>query len=138
MYSAPPLDSSAAEGMRKLCEHILDPVVEKFGHTSMTFGYVEHEEGYRSLHGYTPPRANIGGAADILTHQEPDTRLVLNWIRDNCEYDRLILYPGSRILCVAWTDNPRRHCKEWRYVNGSRKYMNAVRIDLSDTLPRLP
>lgn len=116
-----PMDGTEAAGMRGLCAAILDRVVDKFGPISITFGYAGPELWRKlscnaefGLHCFRPNQGGIGGACDILVHLEPDTRKVLNWIRDNCVYDRLIIFPGSRILCVAWTEiEPRRECKEW-------------------------
>ncbi|MGA7932261.1 MAG: hypothetical protein WCA35_01655 [Kovacikia sp.] len=134
-------DGMEVSGMRGLCKHILDPVVEKFGPLSITFGYVSptlwrkwngKNAVLEGLHVFRPAQGGIGGAADILIHSHPDDpRTVLNWIRDNCEYDRLILFPGSSIICVAWTENePRKLCKEWVFRDGSgtdRHYVNAGR-----------
>jgi hypothetical protein len=131
-------DCFEIDGMKGLCKHILDPVVEEFGAVSITFGYVSPQLWRKwnganaelsGLHLFRPPQGGIGGAVDILIHSHSeDPRPVLNWIRDRCVYDRLILYPGSAILCVAWTQNkPRYHCKEWVFgASGSdRHYVNA-------------
>ena len=132
-FSCPEID-----GMRGLCAAILDPVVDEFGPVSVTFAYVSPQlwrkwNGKRAaligLHLFRPMQGGIGGAVDILVHsQEHDPRTVLNWVRDNCVYDRLILYPGSSILCVAWTDiEPRYECKEWTFDDSDRLYVNAGR-----------
>jgi hypothetical protein len=36
----PTLDGMEVESIKKLCEHILDPVVDRFGAISITYGYV--------------------------------------------------------------------------------------------------
>ena len=136
--NCPPLDGAEVAGMRGLCKAILDPVVEQFGSLSITFAYCSPELWHywygekgstNDLHTFRPRRGAVGGAADILIHALQDPRPALNWIRDNCTYDRLILYPGSRIICTAWTQiKPRFHCKEWVYVdNGKPQYLDAGR-----------
>lgn len=138
--NCPLLRGDEVDGMKGLCSHILDPVVKEFGPLSITFGYISPElDQYAgsnrpeisALHRFHPNQGGIGGAADILVHSHPENpRPVLNWIRDNCVYDRLILFPGSPILCVAWTANkPRYECKEWIFPEsgGLAEYVNAGR-----------
>jgi hypothetical protein len=132
------LDGSEVAGMRGLCSAILDPVVEQFGPISITFAYCSPElwqhwygdgGSTNDLHTFLPRRGMVGGAADILIHSLSDARTGLNWIRDNCVYDRLILYPNSRIICTAWVQmKPRYHCKEWVQVEGGKsQYLDAGR-----------
>ncbi|HLO87810.1 MAG TPA: hypothetical protein VK203_22770 [Nostocaceae cyanobacterium] len=130
---------SEVKGIKGLCKHILDPVVDRFGSVSVTFGFCSlalwhhwypSTEGTEptSLHLFRPPQGGIGGACDILIHAHKDPRPVFNWIRQNCVYDRLIIYPGSSIICVAWCEEkPRYHAKEWVFPeNGGRaEYVNA-------------
>lgn len=143
--NCPPLDGKEVRALRELTAHILDPVVEKFGAVSITYGYVSPElhakiygpKDALGLHNCVPVKAKgatLAAAADILVHSAADwrqdePRLVLNWIRDNCEYDRLILYPGSAIVCTAWADKPRFECKEWIFPDsfGKALYVNAAR-----------
>jgi hypothetical protein len=140
VVNCPMLDSPEVEGMKGLCQHILDLVVDLFGSVSITFGYNSPELWRKrygqtvdlaGLHSFRPSQGGIGGAADILVHSHPeDPRPVLNWIRDNCIYDRLIIYPGSAILCVAWTDiEPRMDCKEWIFpeIGAAAFYLEAGR-----------
>lgn len=145
--NCPPLDGPEIEALKGLAEHILDPVVDKFGPLSITYGYTCPElhaklYGANSRHGVhdcVPAKAKgaeLAAAADILVHKmidltKDEPREVLFWIKDNCEFDRLILYPGSEIICTAWADKPRFDCKEWIYpdVSGFEKavYVNAKR-----------
>jgi hypothetical protein len=138
--NCPDLDGKEVQAIRKLCEHILDPVVEEFGPLSITYGYVSPELQQATYGGMTFPLHNgipgkgrgaqLAAAADILVHSQADTpRNVLNFMRDRCTYDRLILYPGSSIICTAWTDRPRFDCKEWVFPDSFSKamYVNAGR-----------
>lgn len=134
-----PIGWSGAEvrGIQGLCENILDPVVDIFGPVSVTFGFCSlqlwkywypSKQNPVALHLFKPPQGGIGGAADILVHSHPkNPRPVFNWIRQNCKHDRLILYPGSTIICVAWTEiKPRSHAKEWVFADsGDVQYLNA-------------
>lgn len=131
-------DGDEVAGMRGLCQHILDPVVKQFGALSITYAYCSENywwEKYgdryvgNDLHSYRLNRGGVGGAADILVHSQKDNPCqVIYWIRDNCEFDRLILYKAPRpIICVAWTSvNPRYHAKEWRVVEGKTKYVDVL------------
>lgn len=126
--------------LQQLTKEILDPVVEQFGQTSITYGFAGKELYQKiyggkgtGVHGCIPPKekgARYASAADILVHSQIENpRTVLNWIRDNCVYDRLILYQNSPIICVAWADKPRFHCKEWFIPDSLSKaiYIDAIR-----------
>jgi hypothetical protein len=136
----PPFDGMEVESLRGLCAAILDPVVEQFGALSITYGYSCPELHRRiypnrplGIHNCVAPGASThGAAADILVHSMQDKpREVLLWIKATCAYDRLILYPGSSIVCTAWANRPRRHAKEWVYLPNESK---PQYIDLSDRL----
>ena len=123
--------------IRKRCEHILDPVVDRFGSISITYGYVSdalqaatNPSSKLTVHNCKPESgAYLGAAADFQPHNtEFSHRDILLWIAANCEYDRLILYPGSTIVCVAWSDKPRSHCKQWIY---SEEFSKLVYKNLS-------
>jgi hypothetical protein len=118
----PTFDGMEVASIRKLCEHILDPVVDRFGSISITYGYVSdalqaatNPSSKPTVHNCKPAKgAYLGAAADFQPHNiEFSHRDILLWIAANCEYDRLILYPGSTIVCVAWSDRPRSHCRQW-------------------------
>ncbi|MFN6538306.1 MAG: hypothetical protein RM021_018425 [Nostoc sp. EkiNYC01] len=134
------------QGLKGLCKHILDPVVENFGPVSVTFGFCSLQlwkhwypsvENPLALHLFRPPQGGIGGAADILIHSHPtNPRPVFNWIRQNCTYDRLIMYPGSSIICCAWCEEkPRFHAKEWIFPSGKG---NAEYVDAGWDSPPAP
>jgi hypothetical protein len=136
----PPFDGMEVESLRGLCTNILDPVVEQFGALSITYGY-SAPELHRRIYGsrplgihncVAPGQSTLGAAADILVHSMQDKpREVLLWIKATCVYDRLILYPGSSIVCTAWANRPRRHAKEWVYLPNESK---PQYIDLSESL----
>lgn len=138
----PSFDCPEVEGMRGLCQHVLDPLVNEFGPLSIAFGYISDKlwefwngpqtSPPRRLHTFRPPQGGCGGAVDVLVHSRPNpeqAREILWWIKDNCSgVDRVILYPGSAILCVAWCAvSPRYHFKEWVFYKGAKgaSYINA-------------
>lgn len=137
-------DGCEVYSLRQLCAAILDPLVDQFGPTSITYGYLSPElhanlygpKDSLGLHSCVPVggKAKYAAAADVLVHAKKDEpRDVLNWIRDNCIYDRLILYPGSSIVCTAWQDKPRFHCKEWVFPDTSQ-FSKAIYIDARRSL----
>jgi hypothetical protein len=118
------------EGMVGLVEHLLDPIAQQFGRVSLTNGYNSPDLWFakygdrkitNDLHSFRLKPGLVGGAADILVHGH-DPAEVMRWIMPHCEYDRLIHWPEreSGVICVAWTNRPRRHAKQWK--NG--KYVN--------------
>ncbi len=134
--NCPPLKGREVESIRGLCANILDPVVDRFGAISITFGYVSPElqraipgRMRPSIHNCHPAgKAYLGAAADFQTHNtEYSHKDILLWIAGNCTYDRLILYPGSSIVCVAWSDKPRSHCKQWIYPD---QFSKAIYVNL--------
>lgn len=137
----PPAEGSPEwQGIQRICEKILDPVAEEFGKPTITYGYVNPQiagrvRGYVSdLHQYRPP-GMIGGAADIAVHGASHLD-VAEWIAANLEFDRIIVYPGSSVICTAWTSKPRKHFKMWGYRKGRKQYLDFSRqeIELSDRL----
>ena len=130
----PTFDGVEVESLRMLCHHILDRVVEEFGAVSVTYGYVSPalqaatKNFTPHIHNCCPvkaKRATIAAACDILVHSRADDpRSVLHWIRDSqMEYDRLILYPDSSIVCIAWADRPRYDAMEWAMLDGKKQYV---------------
>ena len=123
----PTFDGMEVESIKKLCEHILDPVVDQFGAISITYGYVSPALQKATVPGSKPSIHNclpsggayLGAACDFQHHNtKVSHREILLWIAANCTYDRLIMYPGSTIVCVAWSDKPRSHCRHWVYPDG--------------------
>jgi SWIM zinc finger len=134
--NCPPLDGKEVQGIKGLCIAILDPVVERFGAVSITYGYSSPElhaqiSAYRPLgvhNGVAAAGGTIAAAADILVHSMvADPRAVLHWVQSNCVFDRLILYPNSPRVCVAWSDKPRYHAKEWYFTDS---FSNAIYAEL--------
>jgi hypothetical protein len=139
--NCPPLKGMEVESIKGLCAAILDPVVEKFGAISITYGYVSPTLQKATFPSFKPTihnckpagKAYLGAAADFQHHNPKYSHKdILLWIAANCIYDRLILYPGSTIVCVAWSDKPRSHCKQWVYPD---QFSKAIYIDLSPSSP---
>jgi hypothetical protein len=136
----PTFDGMEVESIKKLCENILDPVVDRFGAISITYGYVSpalHKATFPgskpSIHNCSPSGgAYLGAACDFQHHNtEVSHRDILFWIADNCTYDRLILYPGSTIICVAWSDKPRSHCRQQVFPDAFSRPVYVKLIDES-------
>ncbi|WP_310482177.1 hypothetical protein, partial [Chamaesiphon sp. VAR_48_metabat_403] len=136
----PTPDGMEVASIRGLCEHILDPVVDRFGAISITYGYVSdalqkatYPAWKPSIHNCKPCNgAYLGAACDFQPHNtEFSHQDILRWIAANCTYDRLILYPGSTIVCVAWSDRPRSHCRQWVYPDAFSRPVYVKLIDKS-------
>jgi hypothetical protein len=92
----PPFDGMEVESLRGLCANILDPVVDRFGALSITYGY-SSPELHKKIYAFRRPGVHncvgakgstLAAAADILVHSMQDKpREVLMWIKGNCVYE---------------------------------------------------
>ena len=129
----PSFDGMEVESIRGLCAAILDPLVDEFGAVSITYGYVSpelHQATYpwmlKTIHNCQAAKkvkgARLCACADVIVHsREDDPRSVLHWVKSNCQYDRLILFPCSSIVCVGWADKPRSEAMEWVFDEAGKK-----------------
>lgn len=128
---------------RALCEHALEPILERHGPMSISYGYISPEMSQRIVTYQDPGkpshhRWDLGAAADICVHGfvngDPDddsvqtapVALAHQIDGDDIPYSRLITYSESPYLCIAVSDKElnsghvRRAFYENRY-NGKAK-----------------
>lgn len=80
---------AAIESMRLLCTNVLDKARERFGPIQVTSGY-RSEKLNKAIGGAKTSQHMSGEAADIEATRV-DNLVLATWIRDNCDFDQLIL-----------------------------------------------
>jgi len=93
--------------LRTLCEKVLEPLRQQFGPITIISGYRSDCLNY--VVGGVPNSQHCEGeAADIMTKTEKTARQYFNWIRDNLEFDQLIIErskkTGNFWLHVSYTN----------------------------------
>jgi zinc D-Ala-D-Ala carboxypeptidase len=78
------------ENMKKLAEHVLQPVRDHYGRGVKVNSAYRHPDVNRAVGGSTTSDHCKGMAADIEIPGVPNAELA-EWIRDNCEFRQLIL-----------------------------------------------
>lgn len=126
-----PTGEKLAEG-RHLCETLLEPLLDKYGPMSISYGYISPELS-RHIVTYQDPtkpsyhRWDKGAAADICLHHPLRSKApieVAHEIDEEYAYSRMITYSESPFICVATQinegDNPRKAFYENRYTGKAR------------------
>ncbi len=120
-----------AEG-RYLCESLLEPIMDKYGPLSISYGYISPSLS-REIVSYQDPdkpsyhRWDKGAAADICVHcwveEKPPIKLA-HEIDIALPYSRMITYSESPYICVASQlsegDSPRKAFYENRFTGKAR------------------
>ncbi|KVR21639.1 hypothetical protein WK13_34440 [Burkholderia ubonensis] len=120
----------AVAGGRAICERVLEPVLERFGRFSITYGYQSRtliEAGYppakkpTSSDPHQWDRGTFGkqpyARVDILPFCVEDGDVNRDefgeWIMMNCDVDLLMQWHHSNIFCITVSPKPRRVWLEW-------------------------
>lgn len=134
---------------KALCEKILEPVLERFGKFSITFGYqsretVEHgwspEKRQANLHNSNPhqwDRGTFGKAVyarvDIQPFCVEDGEVSKHefgyWLMQNLDVDLLMHWHRGNVFCITISPKPRRVWIEW----GDSSLGQPKRTDLMGT-----
>lgn len=146
---------------QQLCVQVLEPILERFGHFTITFGYqaretlehswsnVERDKNPTSSSPHQWDRGTFGkeiyARVDILptcveagdvTKQEFGF-----WCMDNFDIDLLMQFPGSNVFCITISPHPRRAWWEWvangEGDKGSNKIVHRGREYWMDQYPKL-
>ena len=76
--------------LQALCENILEPVRRHFGRTLISSGY-RSEALNKAVGGVSNSQHLLGEAADIHCSSVEEARRRFGFIRDNCDFDQLLL-----------------------------------------------
>ena len=118
------------KAIRALAENILQPIRDKFGITKINSGFrsIELERivcrrrivqemklgGTRRVMAYLERKSHPKGQAADIEVPGVDNRKLYEWIKDNLEYDQLILEyyedddPSSGWVHVSWNEDSNR------------------------------
>ena len=77
------------ENLQSLCEHVLEPLRQRFGVIRITSGY-RCERLNRAVGGVKNSQHRTGEAADIHVSNIEVGRKMFRFIRDNLEFDQLL------------------------------------------------
>lgn len=95
----------------KLCEELLEPLYAKHGPMSFSSGYIPTSLLKRwTPHSWKP---EDGAAADVVVHswvnqERSPISLVKNMIEEGADFERLITYAGSEVICMSAGRNTNR------------------------------
>ncbi|KUY48845.1 DNA phosphorothioation-associated putative methyltransferase [Burkholderia sp. RF2-non_BP3] len=118
-----PVEPESFNALFDLAHHVIDPVIDYFGMVKLTFGFCSptlaaqikgrispkldqhaaHERTRRG--GYICER--LGAACDFVVEDE-DMAMVVEWIIDNVEFDRLYFYGRHRPIHISYSSTPAR------------------------------
>ena len=111
---------SHVENLRALANNILQPVRDTHGVTNITSGYRSPNLN-AAIGGSTTSQHSNGEAADFHC-PSIGNRALAEWIRDNLDFDQLILeFPGEN----PWTGWV--HCSYKRSGNNRKSVLTAVK-----------
>ena len=110
-----------------LCESLLEPLLQKYGPMSISYGYISPDLSKKIVTYQDPTQPSYhrwdkGAAADICLHHPLLTKSpaeLAHQIDEEYEYSRMITYSESPFICVATQinelDKPRKAFYENRY-----------------------
>jgi zinc D-Ala-D-Ala carboxypeptidase len=121
---------AAVERMKRLCQHVLEPIRAKFGPVRINSGY--RSPGLNKAVGGAAKSQHVTGeAADIECAAVSNYELAA-WIRDNLPHDQIILEaytpgkPHSGWVHVSLAkENNRHECLTWERGYGYSKGLHA-------------
>jgi hypothetical protein len=120
------------ESGKVLCAKVLTPVLDKFGPSTITYGYqnrsgMEHtftpkqKESKTSSSPHQWDRGTFGhkvyARVDILPYAVESGEITKDefgeWLMDNLDIDLLMQWRKSNVFCITISPNPRRVWVEW-------------------------
>lgn len=134
-------DGRKLEEAKHLCETILEPLLDKYGPLSISYGYISPELSRRIVKYQDPNmpsyhRWDKGAAADVCLHHWVNELgkapiFAAHEIDQELPYSRMITYSESPFICVASQlsegDIPRRAFYENRYTGVPKAKPDYVR-----------
>lgn len=139
--SAIPIDNApraaeSYEALRRLCDKVLDPLVDHFGPISLTYGFAGARlvRTIRRQRGRVQPQLDQhasfelnlrgnricerGGAAADLVIAHTSARDAAAWLQANTDFDRIYFYGDEKPLHVSTSTSPAGQIIEMRSYGG--------------------
>ena len=124
-----PHEPSVITNLQTLCEKVLQPVRNQFGPVSINSGY-RCPKLNKAVGSSNKSQHMVGQAADIEV-PTVSNKEVAEWIRDNCDFDQLILEfyngvdPRSGWVHVSYADNDKNR-KQTLTINKNGTFAGFV------------
>ncbi len=130
-----PSNPATYNALHDLATNILDPVVDYFGSTRLTYGFCSSELASK-IEGRIAPKldqhashelnrkglpicSRLGAAVDFIVDDENMIE-VAQWIASNLIFDRLYLYGADRPVHVSYSETPAAQVTIMRKSNTGR------------------
>lgn len=118
---------------KALCEHLLEPILDRFGRFAITFGYqcrtgverhISQRKRLENPHSSSPHQWDRGtwgnevyARVDILPFCVEDGEVTKeafgHWLMHNLDIDLLMQWKRSNVFCISISPKPRRVWFEW-------------------------
>ena len=136
-----PEQSETYDALGKLANLVLDPVSDRFGPITLTYGLATHRLIKNIRHDVSPrvdqhssyERSAVGkmicdrgGAACDFVVNGVDSLVVAQWIVEHTRFDRMYYYGVDRPIHVSATDEPKGQCVIVSREDESRRVMPTV------------
>ncbi|MFX1695905.1 DNA phosphorothioation-associated putative methyltransferase [Paraburkholderia sp. A1RO-1] len=139
-----PVEPESFNALFALAHNVIDPVIDYFGMVKLTFGFCSpalasqikgrispkldqhaaHERTRRG--GYICER--LGAACDFVVEDE-DMSMVVEWIIDNVEFDRMYFYGRHRPIHISYSSSPARQVVDMIETAGGSVVPRRRRIE---------
>lgn len=155
-------EAQVVNSAKKLCEQVLEPILEHFGRFAITFGYQARETMDHGSSAAHPELKDISSSphqwdrgtfgkdiyarVDILPYCVEDKEVTKEefgrWVMYNLDIDLLMMWKASNVFCITISPKPRRLWQEWVPTGEGDKGGNKIvwmgREFWNEQYPRLP
>ena len=138
-----PKEKATYEGIKKLCENILDPIQKKFGRIELTYGFASLEltkkikgriypvtdqhAGYEKKDNGEYICRRLGQAVDFKI-EGIDSLQIGQWIIDNLlPFDRLYFYESKRPLHISYGPNQKKQIIFMREYEPNKRVPQVIK-----------
>tara|TARA_X000000950_G_C13867954_1_gene641645 strand:- start:1357 stop:1893 length:537 start_codon:yes stop_codon:yes gene_type:complete len=138
-----PKEKATYEGIKKLCENILDPIQKKFGKIELTYGFASLEltkkikgriypvtdqhAGYEKKDNGEYICRRLGQAVDFKI-EGIDSLQIGQWIIDNLlPFDRLYFYESKRPLHISYGPNQKKQIIFMREYEPNKRVPQVIK-----------
>jgi hypothetical protein len=137
-----PKEDATYQGIKELCENILDPIQEKFGKIELTYGFASLElvkkikgriypitdqhAGYEKKENGEYICKRLGQAVDFKI-EGLDSLQIGQWIDDNqLPFDRLYFYGNNKPLHISYGPNQKKQIILMREYEPNKRVPRVV------------